>query len=102
MTQALTSRTPHPEVCLDGYVSVLHRLATEWAITVEHAPLPATQVGAFDPTSRTVQLRADAAIEDQLWLLVDLWFLLTIGRHSTSGARPQPHLYLVPAPRTAN
>jgi hypothetical protein len=99
MTQALANQLPQLQVFLGGFASVLKRLATEWAVTVVHAPLPPIHVGVFDPATRTVQLRADAPLEDQLAFLTDVWWLLTVGPHATRWIRRQPHLQLVPAPR---
>lgn len=99
MTQALSTETNNLEQCLDGFISTLRRLSLEWGLTVEHGPLPHHDVGEFDPATRTVRIRHDAPLEDQVWFLSDVWFLLTFGPHATRAARRQPHLQLVPAAR---
>lgn len=99
MTQARSVATRNPTQCLDGFIAALLRLNDEWGITVEHAPVPAHLFGEFDPDTRTVRIRRDDSIEDQLSVLSDLWWLLTFGPHATRAARPQPHLHLVPDPR---
>jgi hypothetical protein len=102
VTQALTSEPRNLEQCLDGFITTLRRLSEEWAITVEHAALPACDLGEFDPATRTVRIRHDAPLEDQLTVISDVWWLLTFGPHATRSARRQPHLQLVPTPRTGS
>lgn len=99
MTQALNAEPRSLDQCLDGFIDVLRRLSVEWGITVEHATLPPRDLGEFDPNTRTVRIRCDAPLEDQVWLLSDLWFILTFGPHATRTARRQSHLQLVPQPR---
>lgn len=99
MAQALTHETPTLDQCLDGFISVARRLAIEWGVTIEHTELPHHHPGEFDGDTRTVRIRPDAPLEDQVWLLSGVWFLLTFGPHAAPHAHRQPHLQLVPAPR---
>jgi len=101
VTQALIAQLPIIDKQVSAFVSIVRRLATEWAVMVTYGPVPCDQVAVLDTETRTVILRRDTPVEDQMWALVDVWFLITFGPHAAPAARKRPHLQLVPAPRAS-
>lgn len=96
--------SPHPGECVDGLHEVTRRLTHELGVTIHHtADVPADDIGWWESPTNTVTVRADATLEQQVWLLVQVWLLLVLGPSAVvAHVEPLgPRLHLVPAPRTA-
>lgn len=102
MTPALTAqRLRDPHQCLDGLASVAKRLTIDLDVRIRHTQLPPDELGVWDSVTRTLCVRYGAPLEDQLWLLLQLWQLLVVGPCATHAAIYEPHLRLVPELRAA-
>jgi hypothetical protein len=75
------------------------RLA-KYGVVLRFEPLPARLLGDWNSITDTLVIRADAPMEDQVWLMGQVWSYLAIGPHAAA-ARPAPLLSLVPAQRKA-
>lgn len=99
MPQALPASPLHLHQCLDGLASVTHRLSVELDVTITHSALPNGRLGDWHSGTRTMQIAEGATFTDEVWLLVQLWLLLSIGPAASAAAHPAPLLQLVPDPR---
>ncbi len=87
------------EQCISGLLSITMRLKLQLGVAVTYSPLP-EDLGTWDATTRTLTVDKDADLEDQTWLFLQVWQLLTMGRSAIDAAAiREPRLALVPIPR---
>lgn len=97
MTLAYSFAVRDPEQCLRGYIEARRRLIEDLNIGIVHVlHYPPGDVGDWDSVTRTLQIRKSAHIEDQIWIMQQVWTLLSIGAWAADAAIPQPILTLVP------
>jgi len=99
VSSALSSPTSNLLTHVDGFIDAVRSLRDDFHITVEHAPLPRHEVSAFDGDRRTIVLRPDATLEEQLWALREWWDFIVFG--ASPHAHRKASLRLVPQPRAA-
>lgn len=102
MTSAASPTVRDPQQCFDGLAEVMRRLAVDMDVTVEYATLPEDTVVDFDDGTRVLKLRTTATLHQQLYGLIQIWWLLTVGPWAAAAVRKQRHLYLIPQPREAS
>lgn len=101
MTTAASPVTPRDlQEVVDGFRSVIQRL-TRLGVTIRYATLPHEDLGEWVTATRTLTIRSDATISDQLRLVLQCWVMLVVGLHATTGAIVEPLLTIVPTPRPA-
>lgn len=78
-------------------------LADHAGVRVTHASLPPDELATWNAQTCTLAIRADAALEDQLWVLEQMLLMCAVGVGGTA-ARVRPtglpekrHLHSVPA-----
>lgn len=85
----------HPGQCLSGFREVLDRLTSDLAITVEFVSLPG-KAGALDGPTRTLLVNKDLPIIDQVWTMIQAWYVATLGPEaSPSAVQQESFLHLV-------
>jgi len=97
MTTALDHSVRHPQQALDGLHGALARLA-QLNVDIQYTLDPAAAISRYDSGNRTLTIRADTCLEDQVWALSQAWFHVTIGPWA-SLAHKVPALRLVPDQR---
>jgi hypothetical protein len=88
-----------PQQCLAGFQAAQTRLVRDLHIAIDYVAYHGAELGEWDSITRTLRIRHGAELEDQLWLMQQLWMLLTVGPHAAHAAIRQPVLTIVPAPR---
>lgn len=99
MLTALPAPVRDPQQVLIGWAQRVDRLA-KYGVVMRFEPLPSHLLGDWNSTTDTLIIRADAPLEDQVWLMGQLWSHLAIGPHAAAGVRPPSMLSLVPIPRS--
>jgi hypothetical protein len=97
---ALPAPVRDPEQVLLGWTQRVDRLV-KYGVVLRFEPLPAHLLGDWHSATDTLVIRAGAPLEDQVWLMGQVWSYLAIGPHASVGVRPASRLSLVPAPREA-
>lgn len=101
MTSAASPVTPRDlREVIDGFRSAIQRLI-RLGVTIRYAALPHEDLGEWVTATRTLTIRHDATISDQLRLALQCWVMLVDGLHATHGASIEPLLTIVPTPRPA-
>jgi hypothetical protein len=101
MSTALPAPLRDPARCLNDLVDLAHRLTDQLGVTICYIDMPDGDLGDWHGPTRTLYIRKGCHIEDQTWLLTQLWLLLTIGPEAAPAARRVAHLRLVPPQRDA-
>lgn len=99
MALPVTTAVRDPSQCLEDFVRAARRLVTEADVTLDFAELPPEDLGNWNSVTRVLMIRDAATRLDQLWMMQDLWWLLTIGPWATAGAIREPLLTLARLPR---
>ncbi len=96
MTTALATSARDPQQCFDGFLALIGRLHEQLGVTVAYVPL-GDRLGRWDGPTHTVLIDRYAGLEDQLWLLNQVWLLLVSGTAAIDRAATRdPRLALVP------
>jgi hypothetical protein len=99
MTTALATSARNPQECFDGFLSLIERLHGQLGVNVVYVPL-GDRLGRWDGPTHTVLIDRYACLEDQMWLLNQVWFLIAAGPSAIDEAATRdPRLTLVPTPR---
>jgi hypothetical protein len=86
VTTPFHASSPHPAECADGLHGLTHRLRHELGVTITHHPdVPADDIGWWESATNTVTVRADTTIEQQTWLLLQVWQHLVLDPAATTG-----------------
>jgi len=101
MTSATSLTVRDPLQCLTGLAEVMRHL-TSYGVSVTYADLPHSEIIDYDEDTGILLLRHTAPLYHQVWALRQIWLLRTFGPWMAPAVRRQPHLYLVPEPRTAS
>jgi hypothetical protein len=101
MTTALAITVRDPQQCYSGFLSLMARLTGQLGVTVAYVPL-GDRLGRWDGPTNTVLIDRYACLEDQMWLLNQVWLLLATGPSAIDvAATRDPRLTLVPTPRVS-
>lgn len=84
--------------CYTGFVRASRQLHEDLGVNIQMSPLPPQYLGDYDEAIGVLQLRESATLIDQIWVMRDLWWKLTVGAWASTGAVTAPLLYLVPTP----
>lgn len=102
MTPALAAATQDPQrtmlVAGAGLILTLSVLG----INIHYTPLPAGELGDWDPDTNTLHLAINSTMEERVNVLDQFWKYWTEGPQAAPGARRVPALQLVPPPRPAS
>ena len=99
MAHPLAEPTRDLPQCLDAWVDITSRLARSYGVRVHYHAMPVEDLGEWDPVTTTLDIRSDADLPQQVWILQELWRYLAIGPHASPAAVREPLLRLVaPAP----
>ena len=95
MAQALTaSRDPSERLAM--VTDTVARLRHDCGITVKYVTWRGDELADWHSATRTYYISADATLDDQVWAIMQLVLLLTVGPHAAAGAHKTSVLHLVP------
>jgi hypothetical protein len=90
--------SPDPAQRLTFINEVVYRLQDGLGVTIKYVTWPGDELADWHSATRTFEVAADAAVDDQVWAYMELILLLTVGPDACAGARQTPILHLVPEP----
>lgn len=98
MSSALTATPRDPQQLLDLYL-----IAGVWlrnrGVAIKYAELAIGRLAQWDHTTRTLRLKPNSPIRQQVWVLTEFIAAMKFGTAGTSARREGARLYLVPAQR---
>lgn len=97
MTTAPPQTVRYPRQTLAGLTGTLEQLI-QLGVTVQYTHNPGAAISRYDGRSKTLTIRADTCLEDQVWTLSQAWLHIAIGPWA-SQAHEVPTLRLVPSQR---
>jgi hypothetical protein len=96
--KALPASVVDPSQALDAWSALARRLAG-YGVRIQFGTPPDGMVSDWNPVNNLLVIRAGADLDDQVWVLQNMFFYLAIGVHAAPMAVRKPILSLVPEQR---